>query len=98
VEFKSLNDLQCGAFSENLCRLKTTEMEELGFIVDTTAEGDSELLKDFNSPFPIFSTSSFVLGVDESEEKSEKSDSEDENDEDEYFGKISRFFLSISII
>jgi hypothetical protein len=64
-------------------------MEELDFIVDTTAAGDSELLKDFNSPFPIFSTSSYALGVDESEEKSENSDSEEENDEDDYFGEVS---------
>lgn len=64
-------------------------MEELDFIVDTNTEGDSELLKTLNSPFPIFSSSSYALVDTEDGEKTESEKSEDEND-DEYFGENSK--------
>lgn len=68
-------------------------MEDLDFIIDTTATGNSELLQTFNSPFPTFSSSNFALGVDGESEDSEKSEDEVESDEnegedDEYFGEI----------
>ena len=52
-------------------------MEDLNFFVDTNATEDIELLKTINSPFPIFSRSSYALGIDEGEEKSQESESEE---------------------
>lgn len=60
-------------------------MEDLDFIVDTKASDDSELLKTFNNPFPVFSGSKFSLAVDSDAEESEN----ESNGDDEYFGKYS---------
>lgn len=64
-------------------------MEDLDFVVDTTASEDNELLKTFISPFPTFTSSKFTLGTD-----SEAEDDEPEDDDDEYFGK---FVVSINM-
>lgn len=61
--------------------------EELSFIVDTKASDDSELLKTFNSPFPLFGGSKFSLGVESNDDKSDDEVSAS-HDEDEYFGKL----------
>lgn len=57
-------------------------MDDLDFIVDTTATDDKELLKAFSSPFPVFSGSKFSLAVESGDEEPE-----DEADDDEYFGR-----------
>lgn len=61
-------------------------MEEFDFIVDTTATEDSEVLKTFNSPFPIFSSSKFTLKAER-----EAGESDEDEDSDEYFGKSRKF-------
>lgn len=64
-------------------QVKTREMEDLDFVVDTKASDNSELIKTFNSPFPIFSGSKFTLG-----DAQESEQSENHEDDDEYFGLL----------
>lgn len=70
--------------------VESTRMEDLDFVIDTKASDDTELVKSFSSPFPIFSNSRLALKEEEDDEESEKSESEGEDeDSDEYFGKNS---------
>lgn len=57
-------------------------MEEMDFIIDTNAADDAELLKVFNNPFPIFSSSKYTLGHEEDDEADEESSNED------YYGEL----------
>lgn len=69
------------------CRLKSTRMEDLDFVIDTKASNDTELVQSFTSPFPVFSTSRYTLRNDDEKADSEKSEADEAEDDDEYFGK-----------
>jgi hypothetical protein len=59
----------------------------MDFFIDTNAR-DSESLQTFISPFPIFSSSNFALGVDNESENSEEEIESDGEVDDEYFGEF----------
>lgn len=59
-------------------------MEELDFVIDTTASEDNEVLKAFKNPFPVFSNTKFTLG-DEKEAKDTDKSVDDETYFEEHF-------------
>ncbi|CRL02192.1 CLUMA_CG015410, isoform A [Clunio marinus] len=61
-------------------------MEDLDFVIDTTATSDKDSLKTFHNPFPLFVESKFKLETDQDSENSEKSENNVEEGSDEYFG------------
>lgn len=66
-------------------RLKSIEMEDNLFVIDTNPADDNENLQTFNSPFPIFNRSKLVLGNDDEDNTEEEAE---ESEDDDYFGKL----------